>query len=304
MNAGVYSEWLRRQGQTVIRTQSSYWHCERLGVYQAFPYHWTIAPGPDELSELFTRHRAVALRYSMPAECAQGCVSYLIAYEGERYNLENLGHRTRKNVRRGLRECTVEKISMQLLADEAWEIRSDTLDRQRRDLKVTRDSWRARYLAASDLKGFQAWGARVRGTMAAYLVTFQMEDCLCIIDHQSHRDYLDLNVNNALTFVVTEQGVTIPGVRLLSYGLESLDAPERVSEFKFHMGYTRKPIRQQILFAPRFSPLINRFTHGLTKAFVRLRPANRQLAKAEGMLRVGLACRPSAHSDSPLAAKG
>lgn len=291
MTAEVYSEWLRRQGQTVIRTGSSYWHSEGLGVYQAFPYHWTITPGSEEVSELFRRHRAVGLRYSMPAESKQGCDSYLIVYEGNTYKIESLGHRTRKNVRRGLRECSIEPVSMQTLVDEAWEIRRDTLARQRRNLRVTRESWRARYLAASDLPGFQAWGARVQSRMAGYVVTFQMDDCLNVIDHQSHTQYLELNVNNALTFVVTEHGVALSGVRLISYGLQSLDAPERVSEFKFHMGYTRKPIRQQITFAPRISPLINGFTHLLTKAFVKLRPRDRRFAKAEGMLRVCLAGR-------------
>jgi hypothetical protein len=256
-----------------------------------------IDPGKNELSELFSRHRSVALRYSMPQESTRGCPSYAIVFEGGDYTLAVMGHRTRKNVRKGLRECKIEPITFQALVDEAWDLRLDAFDRQGRHRFISRDSWRKRYLTATDLPGFQAWGARVENRLAGYAVTFQMGDCLCILDHQSHRQYHELNINNALTYVVSEQGASSPGVRTLFYGLESLDAPERVAEFKFHMGYLAKPIRQRVVFDPRFSPLINGFTHLLSRAFTRMRPGNRKLAKAEGMLRVCLADKTASSPD-------
>lgn len=289
MTSEVYSEWLLRQGHKIVRTASCYWHSEGFGVYQAFPYHWLITPSQQELSELFSGQRAVALRYSMPESSGQGCPSYAIVFESTGYNLEGLGHRTRKNVRRGLRECSVEPISFQTLVDEAWELRMDALDRQGRQLKITRDLWRHRYLSAVDLPGFQVWGARVKDHLAGYLVTFQMGDCLYILDQQSHRDFLYLNVNNALTFVVSQHGASQAGVRVLFYGLESLDAPERVAEFKFHMGYVKKPIRQRIEFRPNVAFFANRLTYRLADVMSKLRPADRRLAKAKGMLRLYLA---------------
>ena len=89
MNPEIYSEWLRRQGQTVVRTASSYWHSEGLGVYQAFPNHWLIEPSESELRELTFRQRAVALRYSMPAGRGPG-ISYHIAYTGSAYSFDAL----------------------------------------------------------------------------------------------------------------------------------------------------------------------------------------------------------------------
>src|SRR5689334_12037819 len=105
MNADVFAEWLLRQGQRVARTASTYWHSDGLGVYQAFPYHLLIEPSETELEEMFFRHRAVALRCSLPLECSQGSRSYAIVHEGSDYDIEQLGYRTRKNVRRGLRNC-------------------------------------------------------------------------------------------------------------------------------------------------------------------------------------------------------
>ena len=289
MTPEIYGEWLRRQGQRVVRTASSYWHSEGFGVYQAFPYHWTIELPESELSELFTEHGAVALRYSMPPQSTKGCSSYAIVFEGENYDFDNLGHRTRKNVRRGLRCCAVEPISFEQLVEEAWDLRRDALDRQGRKLNVTHELWRSRYLSTADLPGFEAWGARVERRLAGYLVSFQMGECFCIIDQQSHRGFLDQNVNNAMTFVVTQHALTQCGVRLLFYGVESLDAPARVSEFKFHMGYTAKPIRQRVVFHPQLVPLANRLSYRILTGMSRLLPGNRRLSKAKGMLRICLA---------------
>lgn len=289
MNAEIYAEWLRRNGKRVIRTQSSYWHSNGLGAFQAFPYHWLIDPSEDELSEFLIENGGVALRYSLPQDNAKGCLSHAIVFEGENYDFENLGHRTRKNTRRGLKNCRVEPISFELLARDGWELRRDTLERQQRDLKVTADSWRSRYLAASDLPGFQAWGAYADSQLAAYLVTFRMEDCISVVDQQSHREYLDLNVNNAITFVVTQDALRQPGIRRVHYGVESLDAPERVSEFKFHMAFIAKPMRQRVVLRPHLALVANRWTYKLVSVISSWRPSDRRFSKAKGMLRICLA---------------
>lgn len=289
MNADTYSEWLRRQGHLVVRTASTFWHSESLGVYQAVPYHWLIEPSEAEIEELFTRHRAIAVRYSMPPGCSKGCVSHSIVFEGGNYGFECLGYRTRKNVRRGLRNCTVEPISVERLVREGWDLRLDTLDRQRRHLKTKYEAWQQKYIAAGDLRGFQAWGAFVSNRLAAYLATMQVDDCVYMVEQQSHRDYLDLNINNAITFVVSQEAAARAGVRLLFYGLESLDAPGRVSDFKFHMGYTAQPIRQRVVFHPHLKLLANEFTRTLVHWIAQWLPTNRNLSKAEGMLRLCIA---------------
>jgi hypothetical protein len=289
MNPETFAEWLRAQGQVVVRTPSSYWHSEGLRVYQAFPFHWLVEPSVSELSDLFTRHGAVALRYCMPPDSSKGCGSHAIVFESKNYNIELLGYRTRKNVRRGLRNCRVEVISFQRLVSEGWEVRHDTLERQGRNLTTTYESWRNRFLSAAGLPGFEAWGALVQKRIVGYIVTFRMHDCVYILEHQSHRDFLDLNINNALTFVVSENASVQPGVKLLFYGLESLDAPPRLSEFKFHMGYAAKPLRQRVVFRPLLRVLANQLSYGIVSRMVRWLPYNRRVSKARGLLRVCLA---------------
>src|SRR6266536_4274134 len=266
MNPEVYSEWLRRAGHQVFRTASSYWHDQGMRVFKAFPYHWRIQPGKEELRELMLRHRFIGLRYSMPPEVEIGTPSYHAVYNRADYDFESLSAWARKNVRRGLRECRVEPISFERYVRDGWEMRIDTLARQDRHLKESQEQWQQKYSAAADLPGFEVWAAQVGSRLAATLVIFRMDDWFYMVYQQCHRDFLRAHAPNALSFAVTQDLIRRPGVRGVFYGLQSLDAPESVDEFKFRMGYEAQPVKQRICFHPAITPFVNRATHAVVKS--------------------------------------
>lgn len=286
MNPEIYSEWLRRQGKRVLRTASSYWNTEALGVYRAFPEHWTIEPSRDELRELTLHHRAIALRYSAPAGTARATNGYHVVYMGADYDFEALSGWARKNVRRGLRSCDVRPISFSRYVEDGWDLRRDTLARQGRRLRESREDWNRRYSAAADLSGFAVWAAEVNDRLAATLMTFQMNDWAYMVYQQCHRDYLREHVNNALSFVVTQHLIRNLGVKGVYYGMSSLDAPASVDEFKFRMGYEARPVRQRVEFHPYLRPLVNAVTYKAAKLAAAACRKSRNLAKTEGMFRL------------------
>jgi hypothetical protein len=288
MNPEIFAEWLRRNGHHVVRTESSYWFDAGPRVLQAFPYHWVIQPSPQELRSLMLNKGIVALRYSTPVAAPIGCISYHAVYDQPNYTLEGLDRRSRQNVRTGLKNCRVEPISFERYAKEGWLLEMDTLGRQGRQKEQWEEAWHQQCMAAGELPGFEVWGALVDGRLAASLFTFQMEDCCEMIFQQCHRDFLNVRVNNALTFVVTQTMINRPNIKSIFYALHSLDAPCSVDEFKFRMGYTAKPVRQRVVFHPWLRPFINGLAHKATALILRRYPANRTLAKAEGTLRFHL----------------
>ena len=151
MNAEIFAEWLRRQGCSVIRTDSSYWYEAGPRVYQAFPYHWLIQPTELELLSLFRQKRAVALRYSAPLENPFGFISYHAVYDECKYTIDGLDRRSRQNIRKGLKKCEIEPISFERLARDGWLLEMDTAKRQERRLTISEAKWRRRYMAAKDL---------------------------------------------------------------------------------------------------------------------------------------------------------
>lgn len=283
MNAETFAEWLRRQGLRVYRTDSTFWCEASIRAYQAFPYHWVIQPDEVEIRALIRRSRALVLRYSTPVE-QPGMISYHIVYTAPEYTLEGLDRRTRQNVRKGLKNCRVEPISMERLADEGWSLEEDTVKRQGRNVTVERAKWVQRYHAAADLPGFEAWGALVGDRLAATLLTCQIDDCCEMISQQCHRDFLSARVNNALIYVVTETMVRRPGVREIFYTMQSLDAPPSVDEFKLRMGYTARAVRQRVVFGTRLAPLLVPAASALLSGAARLQPENPSLPKLQGVL--------------------
>jgi hypothetical protein len=294
MNAEIFAEWLRRQGHTVARTETSYWYNAGPRVFQAFPFHWLIRPTEEELNDFLRREHALGLRYSTSIESRQGCVSYHAVYNQQAYSLEGLDRRSRQNIRSGLRNCQVQEISIDRLAEEGWLLEKDTANRQNRDVQITKDSWRRKYIAAADLSGFEAWGALVGDRLVASILAFQMGDTVELISQQCDRDFLKAKVNNALAYSVTRNMINRPGISSLFYTLQSLDADASVDEFKFRLGYTPVPVRQRVVFHPWISPLVNRASHAGLKWLRKRCQGDTLIRKAEGMARFYLSGKSSA----------
>jgi hypothetical protein len=289
MNADVFAEWLRQRGYRVFRTPSSYWFEAQRFVLQSFPYHCTICPAEDELDNLLKRTPAICLRYSGPADSPHGRDSYHVICANPQYDENTLGKWARKNVRRGSRNCTINPIEFKYLAEHGHRLQLDTLARQGRAVNISKDEWRKLCVAASELSGFEAWGAFVGDELAASVITFQMDDCCYMLYQQCLSQFLQAHPNNALAFVVTQEMMRRPHISQVFYALESLDAPPSMDEFKFRMGYEARPVKQRVVFHPWIRPLVNQPTHQLARTMVSWRPTSELWRKLEGLMRFALA---------------
>jgi hypothetical protein len=285
MNAEVFAEWLRRQGYRVLRTPSSYWYEASPRVYQAFPYHWLIEPSERELLGLLVKNNAIALRYSAPLAASRGKVSYHVVCQDPAYDLPNLRRQARQNVKRGLKYVHIEPIPLSRLATEGWSLRSDTLERQGRESAETEEWWQLLCTSAEGLPGFEAWGAIHDGELVASFLAFTCDQYYILPYAQSASAHLAHRTNNAIFFSVTQAAFKRPGISGVFFGLHSLDAPESVDLFKFHMSLTAKPVRQRVVFHPLLAPFSNGITHAVVKQLIARNPQNPLLSKTEGMIR-------------------
>lgn len=285
MNVDVFAEWLRRQGHRVVRTESSSWFNIATGVYQAFPFHHLIEPKSDELNDLFRQNHALGLRYSSPLSAPVGRLSYHVIFNQPAYPLASLSKKARHDVQKGMQTAYFEPVSFRRLGKDGWHMRFDTLKRQGRMRAETQAWWQNLCQAADGLPGFEAWAAVVNGQLAASLIAFTSADCCSILYQQSHTEYLSLGVNNALTFVFTNEVLRQSENLWVFYGLHSLDAPASVDQFKFRMGYQARPVRQRVVFHPLFQPFVNPLSYAALHAGRRLSPGSPTLAKAEGFFR-------------------
>jgi len=287
MNAETFAEWMRRQGRRVVRTASSYWYEAGPRVFQAFPYHWLIAPAEEETRSLMLSHGIAALRYSTPLDFPKGMVSYHVVLQ-KPYELDMLRSQARNGVKRGLEHFKVERISFERLAAEGWALQQDTLARQDRLRSMTQAEWERLCCAAHDLPGFEAWAAIAGDELAGAVILCRIEDVFNVPYAMSHSRFLPNHVNNAVFFAVSREMLAREGVGSVFFTVQSLDAPANVDEFKFRMGFTPRAVRQRVDFHPLLSPFATPAVHAWTRRLLQRDPSNPTLAKAEGMLRFHL----------------
>lgn len=284
MNAETFAAWIRRQGHSVIKTESSYWYDAGPRVLQAFPYHWLITPSEQELQKMMLKFGIIALRYSTPLAASEGIAGYHVVLTLP-YELEMLRPQARNGVKRGLSHFQIEQIPFKRLAEEGWKLQEDTLDRQGRKSSMTQAEWLRICWAAEGLPGFEAWAAICEGELAACLLTNRLDDTIQVPYALSHRSHLANHVNNVLFYTVSRDFLTREGIREVFFGVNSLDAPSSVDEFKFRMSIVPKPVRQRIVFNPMLKLFANSASHRIVKRLLDRNPKSRLFAKAEGMLR-------------------
>lgn len=302
MSVEALAEWLRRRGHRVARAAGGLWYDAGARIYQPLPYNRLVQLEAAELRASMGELGALGLRYFAPPTAPEGLLSYFVVFDQGSYTIERIGARTRNKVRRGLRNAAIERISLRRLADEGWRLQQDTLARQGRLGSMDQAAWRGLCEAAQDLPTFEAWGALVDGALAASFLVARVEETYAVLTSQSHRDYLDLYVNNALCYSVSAHMLAQPGVRSVFYSSHSLDAPASVDEFKFLMGYRPQPVRQRVVFHPLAAPFFNRATHALTRRLLQASGGHPALSKAEGLLRFYLDGRqPIDHQQRPAA---
>lgn len=286
MNPEIFSKFLARQGHHIVKTESCYWYDAQPWFYFYYPYHCLLTPDEEELSKVFGAERCIGMRFFVPMDSI-GKSSYMIVCSDKDYDIASVNAKyARRQTRRGLENFEIRQFSLRELATLGNSLNYDTLSRQNRSPRIWSErKWQLYCRAAEGLDGFEAWGAFTGKKLAAFMVTFQMEDHFTILHQSSATEYLRLYPNNALIFYVTKLKLTSPAVAAVSYGPQSLDAPESLDTFKFRMGFQKRPMKQKIVFNPLLGPFVNRFSAGIIRTIATSIPRSDRWRKLDGIVR-------------------
>jgi hypothetical protein len=238
--------FLRLQGRRVVKTKSCWWYNAygQKNVYYSFPPNRLVTPNEDELKAIFKlAPNAKAVRY-LSAMTGYGRDSYIWACR-KPFNLQTIHGKARNQVRQGLRKCTVRHLRLDELEVLGGQASSDSTKRfgiGPEDLKFSKEM--------CESPAYEAWGAFFEGNLAAYLVTFRVEDWVYIQIHRSVDKYLKHRPNNALIFRVLHDLLSRPEISTVSYGWEPLYDLDSLDVFKLRMGSAKEPCKQSFVLTP------------------------------------------------------
>lgn len=251
-----FVRFLEARGQLVVRTSSAYWyeHYKNGHIFMALPIQRCIAPGRAEIAEVFRQApSAWFLRYA--AETGGEPPNSFQWVCRPPYGFETLSANIRHNVRRGLRRAELRRIAVREILERGWEAHSDTMHRHGEKaggfgLDVGLDEY----------GGYEAWGAFVDGSLAAYTVALVIDDWAHFLVARSTDRHLKRYTNNALLFFVCERLFERGYIVAASRGFESVKGPEGLEDFNASMGFRKEPVQQVVAVRPSMRPLLNRYT--------------------------------------------
>jgi hypothetical protein len=273
---------LRTQGRNVIRTESCWWYnvYGQTKVYYSFPPSVRVNPSRDEIKEVFKlAPKAKAIRFVSP-EDGIGRESFVWAARRP-YGLESLASKARNQVRQGLKNCTVKSIGLEELSLICEEAHSDSMKRMglSSDKQVFGQHMR-------QSPAYEAWAAFVDDRLAAYLVTFTVDDWAYIQIQRSVTEMLKYRPNNALIFAVIDELLNRPGISTVSYGWEPLYDLDSLDAFKLAMGSKKERCKQAFVLAPQLDFLLPPFACSAVETMARAFGGNQKLKRIAGVCRV------------------
>jgi hypothetical protein len=246
VSAEAYASLLEKSGHRVVRTASAWWYEAHPRWYLSIPFHAELTLSATELDEVFEAG-AWVLRYPCPISI--GRKSYRSVCTDPDYALSTLGSTARRATRRGLERCTVRRLPFtELERHGGLELSRSTLVRQHRRIPADHDQYWRRHYAAAGQNGFaECWAAFAGDRLAAFLIAVTVDDCVYLPVLKSSSEHLPQYPNNALVYSFTRDALDRPGVKEVSWGLESLlPSLAGLERFKQGMGFERRPIGQRI----------------------------------------------------------
>jgi hypothetical protein len=292
MNVEQLCEFHRRIGYSVIDNASSYWCGVNHLIHINVPRYQSINPPLAEVEALLLTHHLAAVRYSSLEQ--QGKVGYLYLCEDKSYDLTKLSKRARRQIRKGLANCSVQEIDFDYLHAHGIPLNLDSIRRHGRDnpLYTRPERWAQFCDAGRRVEGARVWGAIVEGQLATYVVGFVVGDWVDLIVMMSRTDMWPLYPNHALIYSVTKELLSKPGVNHVGMGHSSLLDKPGIDLFKERMGFVPHEVNFVAVIHPWLRPfLLSGLGKGALMKVSHLVPQYEMLHRAAAVLEIARAFR-------------
>jgi len=265
MDAEGYAQFLSAQGMRTVRAGGHLWVEKQKFCLESVPPHTRIHLDPIDAWNLFLRGYLV-LRYS--CDESEGVRSAEYVCDETDYGLETLDPKARNKVRQGLKNCVVGPVEFNVLKCKGCAINRSVFQRQGRtgpSFLREQESWEQYLGRCEKTLGVEAYGAFVGNDLCAYTLIVRVDDYAYTYHPFADASRLQFRPMNALIFWVTQHLLQTPGIRRVSYGLESLVSNPALEEFKSGMGFRPVPIGRRILINPLARPLVSQQVAALVR---------------------------------------
>lgn len=244
--AGTYISWLEQKGAALFNGGGTSWALYHGALVPASPFPAYYELDRHEARSLLKASGAWFIRYSA-SPCDHETSWWFVVCD--RYDPASVNAKTRSEIRRGRRECTVEQIDAEWLAANGYPCYYAAFRRYRRQTPLSEDGFKG--LILGTIGGpFSYWGVFCAGRLAGY--------CQCIIEGRQaatniakyHPDYLRHRSAYALNDELIQKYVVGEGM-VLNNGNRSVAHDTNYQDVLMKLGFRRQFCRMDLVYAPR-----------------------------------------------------
>ncbi len=275
-------------GHRIYNCGGAFWYDVQPGVLLTIPYYKTVRPDENKVRELVKKEGLKAVRYPTPLDSFGFVSNITINTNTGCYNMSCLHQKARNQTRRGLENCTIERIDFDYLAEHGLELNISTAQRQGREsYYCDKDYWTKYCNAAQKVEGVDGWGAFIDGRLVCFLVAVEAEDKWSewIVNH-TLTEYRNKYPNNALAFTAGQYYLNENKFKGICYGLGSLEETQPLDHFKSRMGWRVEPIKQRLIFSDKIKFAFALANEPCLKLINKMFPKNYFIRKTSAMIRL------------------
>ncbi len=238
-----YVEWLQTQGVPLFDAEDVYWQLSRGILSPATATPCYVKLSHDEAQNLLRKSGAYLVRYSSDP-CEQVTEWWYIVCD--RFEPNKLSSKTRQNINRGKRNCSVRRIDGEWLANNGYQCYQAAHSRYKNANLVEAEVFYKNTLKSSG-GPFEYWGVFFEDHLAGY--------CQCIVEDNDiitnvtkyhpaflkHRSAYAL-INYLINHYVVEIGKT------LSNGNRSIAHDTNYQDVLINMGFRKQYCRLNVVY--------------------------------------------------------
>lgn len=257
--AEYLSDFCRARGARFFVVRDSFWMSRGMRFFSPWPSSWPIAVSPEDLQFMW-KQGAWFLHYAS-SEDKPFYLGYDLVVDDRSYDLGSIRSANRRhNIRRGIKCCSVERVSFDLFVRDAGPLIEDTMKRQGRVFNQdVVEMWQNYHRLAASNPLFEAWASLISNQLAAMCVLIVVGVRAYIETTFSRSDLLAYHPVDALVFAVTKLAISRDNVTHVSYGKRPIiGEPETLVSFKESMGFRKTPLKERIEVHPFLRPFLHK----------------------------------------------
>jgi hypothetical protein len=281
-----YAASLMKSGVQVVPGETgTFWARHESSAMLRFPKFHLAPPRPQEVRQVLWHGRAAVASYLLEPDEHHPANAWLYVCTNQAYLLDKLASNARRDIRRGLRELIITPLTSEQLLAHGFPAFRDT--RRRNGLNDgTLEEFHRWFTGLAKLPEVVFLAAWKDEQLAAFANITEVDDWAefgCF----SMSALLRYTPNDALVYSILSHYLVERRFRLVSYGLSSVQDESNAAglhRFKLKLGFEAHPVHRAFVLHPLLRPLINPLTLWGVSTMLRLKPGDRHLKKAQGVL--------------------